>query len=218
MKATLQLILLLAMTSLVSAIRVPIRLPDGVYELSTRKVSTGTRPYFIARYDMELYSSVNLTAKDDDNRGPLVSTRHRCAKPTATHDSRNLTAARAMLNNWCALYKPRVQSIVAAVLGNEVWYMCTYRRKNRSPALPEIPQSCAREEIDMVSNRLDRWCGVDKIAAVDIDDWTLTYGRTQRNASFCRRQKFRGTWAQRLHSGIHSGPGPEEDGPVENDG
>lgn len=212
----LKLVFLLAMAifPLVSAIKVPKKLRDGVYEISTRKF-VRSKPYYVAHYDMEMYRSVNLTAKDNDDRGPLVSTRHRCSKVAAGHDSFNVTAARAMLSNWCAMYKPRVRSVVVAVQGDEVWYMCTYKRKHRSPALPEIPQSCAREEIDMVSDRFDRWCGQDKIAAVDIDNWTLTYGRTQREVSFCRKQKFRGTWLERKLSGIKSGPGPEEDGPEE---
>lgn len=211
----LVLFLVLALfSSPVSAIKVPKKLRDGVYEISTRKF-VQSKPYFIAHYDMDMYRSVNLTAKDNDDRGPLVSTRHRCAKKAATHDSRNVTIARDLLSNWCALYKPRVRSVVAAVQGDEVWYVCTYQRKHRSPALPEIPQSCAREEIDTASSRFDRWCGPDKIAAVDVDDWTLTYGRTQREVSFCRRQKFRGTWLLRKLSGFKSGPGPEEDGSEE---
>ncbi|KAL6893308.1 hypothetical protein GGI43DRAFT_412791 [Trichoderma evansii] len=217
MKGIIKLILLLAATSssLVSSMKVPKTLADGVYEISTRKF-VRYKPYYIAHYDMEMYQTVNLTAKENDDRGPLVSTRHRCSKVAAGHDSSNVTSARAMLSNWCAMYKPRVKSVVVAVQGNDVWYMCTYKRKkHRSPALPEIPQSCAREEINMVSNRLDRWCGEDKIAAVDIDDWSLTYGRTQREVSFCRKQKFRGTWLDRKHSGFKSGPGPEEDGPAD---
>ncbi|UKZ60736.1 uncharacterized protein TrAtP1_002007 [Trichoderma atroviride] len=118
-----------------------------------------------------------------------------------------------MLSNWCAMYQPRVQSVVAAVYGDEVWYMCTYKVKHRSPALPAIPQSCAREELDVVSDRLDRWCGADRIAAVDIDDWTLTYGRTQRNTSFCARQQFRGPWSLRKATDIYNGPRPEDEGP-----
>lgn len=63
----------------------------------------------------------------------------------------------------------------------------------------------------MASDRLDRWCGEDRIAAVDTDGWALTYGRTQRNVSFCRRQLIRGPWWLRKASGIRSGPGPEEE-------
>lgn len=216
MKGITTLILLLAATtsSLVSAIKVPTTLRDGVYEISTRK-AVRAKPYYIAHYDMEMYQTVNLTAKKNDDRGPLVSTRHRCSKVAAGHDSGNVTSARAMLSNWCAMYMPHGKSVVVAVQGNDVWYMCTYKRKHkdRSPLLLPIPQSCAREEIDMVSNRFDRWCGENKIAAVDIDDWSLTYGRTQREVSFCRQQKFRGTWLDRKHHGFKSGPGPEEDGP-----
>jgi hypothetical protein len=216
LRLVLFLALVMVMATSISAIRVPKKLPDGVYELSTRKFPR-SRPYFIARYDMAMYSSVNLTAQDNDDRGPLASTRHRCAKAADGHDSRNVTAARAMLSNWCALYKPRARSVVVAVQGNEVWYMCTYRRKHRSPAMPKIPQSCAREEIEMVSNRFDRWCGENKIAAVDIDAWTLTYGRTQRDLPFCRKQKLRGPWWLRKASGIKGGPGPEEDDLEEDD-
>ncbi|KAK1252470.1 hypothetical protein MKX08_003657 [Trichoderma sp. CBMAI-0020] len=205
----------LVLLATVAAIRVPMRLPDGVYELSTRKF-IHRMPYFIARYDMEMYTSVNLTARTNDDRGPLVSTRHRCSRSvTAKHDTRNVTAAKTMLSNWCAMNRPRVRSVVVAVQGNEVWYMCTYEKKHRSSVLPDLPQSCAREEVEMVSDRLNRWCGLDKMAAVDIDDWALTYGRTQRNVSFCRRQQFRGPWWLRKASGIDSGPGPEEEGPEE---
>ncbi|KAM0470045.1 hypothetical protein ACHAPX_010136 [Trichoderma viride] len=224
MRGILKLVLLLALAmvcSPISAIRVPQRLPDGVYELSTRD-SHRIKPYFIARYDMDMYTSVNLTAMNNDDRGPFASTRHRCSRnATVEHDSRNVTAARAMLSNWCAMYQPRIRSVVVAVQGNEVWYMCSYKNKHRSPALPEIPQSCAREEIDMVSNRLDGWCGADKSAAVDIDNWALTYGRTQRKVSFCKRQQLRGPEGLRKANGIHNPPmpkeeeGPEEEGPDE---
>lgn len=213
MKTVIQtlLILALAMFASVAAIRVPQRLPDGVYEISTRKV-TRVQPYFITRYDMEMYASVNLTAQYNDDRGPLASSRHRCSRNvTADHDSRNVTAARAMLSNWCALYEPYPRSVVVAVQGDEVWYMCSYG-KHPSPAVPDVRQSCAREEIDMVADRFERWCGEDKIAAIDIDKWHLSYGRTLRNLTFCRRQQIRGPSWMRDPSDVGSRPKPEEDG------
>ncbi|KAL7894977.1 hypothetical protein HDV63DRAFT_151943 [Trichoderma sp. SZMC 28014] len=213
MKGVIQtlLILALAMFASVAAIRVPQRLPDGVYELSVRKLSK-VKPYFITRYDMEMYTGVNLTAKVNDDRGPLVSNRHRCSRNfTADHDSRNVTAARAMLSNYCALYEPKPRSVVVAVQGNDVWYMCAYG-DHPSPAVIDTRQSCAREEIDMIADRFDRWCGEDKVATVDIDDWHLSYGRTLRNLSFCRRQQLRGPEWMRGPSDVGSRPKPEEDG------
>jgi hypothetical protein len=200
----------LAISFPATAFKIPEKLPNGLYEVSTAKISN-SMPYMVAQYDMEPYRDINVTAKYNDARdSPHPSNMSpRCPKPAnAEFDAWDIGNAKLMLGLWCEMYGPRSKTIVMSVQGNNVWYMCSYK----SPSVhPKTPQSCSKEEIAMAAEKLDGWCGKGKSGSVDIDGWSLTYGRTQKGVSVCRKLKFRSTYLHRILSGIKGGPGPDED-------
>ncbi|KAM0254912.1 hypothetical protein ACHAQJ_006284 [Trichoderma viride] len=201
----------LAISFPATGFKIPDKLPNGLYEVSTVK-TTGSMPYMVAQYDLELYRDVNVTAKRNDARNTPPNMSHRCPGPTdAGFDAWDIANAKMMLGIWCEMYRPRSKTIVMSVQGNNVWYMCSYKRPPDYPRQPRQPASCSKEEIAMAADKIDGWCGKDKSGSVDIGGWAMTYGRTHKEMSVCRKLKFRSTWLHRVLSGVKGGPGPDED-------
>lgn len=164
---------------------IPEDLEDGVYQWIFPKVfySGGIygfpEGYEVSTTRFDVDPNVNITAVQNDEGHRFPRTDQACWTDISKANATEYIMANAMLSNWCEMYNPPATTILGAVYGEAVSFMCQPHDNDF------WKQSCSRYEIDRVSASLDFECGNDSAGRVKFDKWHKAYGRTKRGAEIC---------------------------------